>query len=51
VHNEDLHNLYASRNIFSVIKSRRMKWAGPVARMEETRNADNILVENLKGRD
>jgi len=33
VHNEELHNLYASPNIIRVIKSRRMKWAGHVARM------------------
>jgi hypothetical protein len=28
LHNEDLHNLYASTNIIRVIKSRRMRWAG-----------------------
>jgi hypothetical protein len=31
--NEELHDLYSSPNIFRVIKSRRMKWAGHVARM------------------
>jgi hypothetical protein len=33
LHNEELHNLYSSPNIISVIKSRRMRWAGYVARM------------------
>jgi hypothetical protein len=33
VHNEDLHNLYFSPNIIRVIKSRRMRWGGNVARM------------------
>jgi hypothetical protein len=31
--NEDLHNLYSSPNIISMIKSRRMRWAGHVARV------------------
>jgi hypothetical protein len=44
LHNEELHNLYASPNIIRMIKSRRMKWAGHVARMGETRNAYRILV-------
>jgi hypothetical protein len=35
LHNEDLHDLYASPTIVQVIKSRRMRWAGHVARMEE----------------
>jgi hypothetical protein len=42
--NEELHNLYSSPNIIRIIKSRRMRWAGHVARMEETRNAYRILV-------
>jgi hypothetical protein len=33
LHNEELHNLYASPNIIRMIKSRRMRWAGHVARM------------------
>jgi hypothetical protein len=33
-------------NIIRIIKSRRMRWAGHVARMEETRNAYRILVRN-----
>jgi hypothetical protein len=35
LHNEELHNLYTSQNIMRVIKSRRMIWAGNVARMVE----------------
>ena len=37
LHNEELNDLYCSPNIFRVIKSRRMRWAGHVARMEERR--------------
>ena len=33
LHNEELNNLYSSPNIVRVIKSRRMRWAGHVARM------------------
>jgi hypothetical protein len=44
LHNEELHNLYASPNITRVIESRRMRWAGHVARMGDIRNAYNILV-------
>jgi len=33
IHNEELNNLYSSPNIVWVIKSRRMRWAGHVARM------------------
>ena len=35
LHNEELHSLYRSPNIVRVIKSRRLGWAGHVARMEE----------------
>jgi hypothetical protein len=44
LHNEELHNLYSSPNIIRMIKSWRMRWAGHVARMGETRNAYRILV-------
>ena len=37
LHNEELNDLYCSPNIFRVIKSRRMRWAGHVARMGERR--------------
>jgi hypothetical protein len=33
LHNEELHNLYSSPNIIIMIKSRRMRWAGHVARI------------------
>jgi hypothetical protein len=33
VHNEELHNLYSSPSVISMIKSRRMRWAGHVAQM------------------
>jgi hypothetical protein len=51
LHNEGLHNLYASLNVISVITSRRMSWAGHVARMGDMRNAYTIFVGKLKGRD
>jgi hypothetical protein len=37
LHNEELHNLYSSPDIIRKVKSRRMKWAGHVARMGEER--------------
>jgi hypothetical protein len=42
LHNDELHNLYSSPNIIRMIKSRRVKWAGHVARMGQTRNAYRI---------
>jgi len=39
LHNEELNDLYSSPNIFRVIKSRRMRWAGHVARMGEERGS------------
>jgi hypothetical protein len=50
LHNEELHNLYSSPNIIRMIKSRRMRWAGHVARMREMRNADRILVGKPEGK-
>jgi hypothetical protein len=46
----ELHNLYPSPNIIRMIKSRRMKLAGYVARMGEKRNAYRILVGNPEGK-
>jgi hypothetical protein len=43
-HNDELHSLYSSPNIVRVIKSRRMRWAGPVARMGEGRGVYRVLV-------
>ena len=49
-HNEELHNLHRSPNIVRVIKSRRLRWAGHVARMEECRSAFKILTGKLTGK-
>jgi hypothetical protein len=38
LHNEDLNDLYSWPNIIRVIKSRRMRWAGHVASMEDWRD-------------
>jgi hypothetical protein len=50
LHNEELHNMYSSPNIIRMIKSRRMRWAGHVVRMGETRNAYRILVRKPEGK-
>jgi hypothetical protein len=50
LHNEELHNLYASPNVIRVIMSRRMSWAGHVARMEEMGNVYNMLVRKSEGK-
>jgi hypothetical protein len=50
LNNEELHNLYCSENNIRVIKSRRMRSAGHVARMGEMRNATQFLLGSLKGR-
>jgi hypothetical protein len=50
LHNEKLHDLYSSPSIIRIMKARRMRWAGHVARMWEKRNACRLLVENPEGR-
>jgi hypothetical protein len=50
LHNDELHSLYSSPNIVRVIKSRRMRWARHVARMEEGRGVYRILVARPKGK-
>jgi hypothetical protein len=50
LHNEELHNLYASPYIIRVIKSRRMRWAGHVTRMGKMRNAYKIMVGKPEGK-
>ena len=50
LHNEALHGLYRSPNIVRVIKSRRLRWAGHVARMEEGRSAFKILTGKPTGK-
>jgi hypothetical protein len=44
LHSEELHNLYSSPNIVRVIKSRRMRWVGHVARMGERSGVYRVLV-------
>jgi hypothetical protein len=48
--NEELHNLYSSPSIIRIIKSRRMRWAGHVARMGEKRNAFRLLIGKPEGK-
>jgi hypothetical protein len=50
LHNEDLRDLYSSPSIIRIIKSRRMRWAGHVARMGEKRNAYRLLVGKSEGK-
>jgi hypothetical protein len=50
LHNEELHNLYASQNIIRVIKSKRMIWVGHVACRGRSRNAHNVMVEKLEAK-
>jgi hypothetical protein len=47
---EELHNLYSSPNIIRIIRSRRMRWAGYVARMGEKRNVYRLLVGKPEGK-
>jgi hypothetical protein len=50
LYNGELHGLYSSPGIVRVIKARRVRWAGHVARMGEVRGAYNILVGKPEGR-
>jgi hypothetical protein len=50
LHNEGLRDLYSSPSIIRIIKSRRMKWEGHVARMGEKRNMYRLLVGQPEGR-
>jgi hypothetical protein len=49
LHNEELHNVYSSPSILSMIKSMKVRWAGHVARMG-MRNAYRILVGKPEGK-
>ena len=51
LHNQELNDLYCSPNIVRVIKSRRMRWAGHVARMGGRRGVYRVWWGNLKERD
>jgi hypothetical protein len=50
LHNEEFRNLYSSQNIIRQIKSRRMRWAGHVARMGEERKLYKDLVGKPEGK-
>ena len=50
LHNEELNDLYSSPNIVRVIKSRRMRWVGHMARMGEEWEVDRFLLGKPEGR-
>jgi hypothetical protein len=50
LHNEELNDLYCSLNIVRMIKSRKMRWAGHVARMCEERGVYRVLVGKPEGK-
>jgi len=50
LHNEELNDLYSLPNIVRMVKSRRMRWAGHVARMGENRGVHKVLVGKPEGR-
>jgi hypothetical protein len=50
LHNEELRDLYSSPSIITIIKSRRMRWAGHVARIGEKRNAYRLLMGKPEGK-
>jgi hypothetical protein len=50
LHSGELHNLYALPDIIRRIKSRRIRWAGHVARMGEGRNVYRVLVGKPEGK-
>jgi hypothetical protein len=50
LHNDKLHSLYSSPNIVRVIKSRRMRWAGHVARIGEGRGVYRVLIGRPEGK-
>jgi hypothetical protein len=50
LHSEELHNLYSSPDIIRQVKSRRVRWAGHLARMGEERKVYKVLVGKPEGR-
>ena len=50
LHDEELNDLYPLTNIVRVVKSRRMRWAGHVARIEEDRVVQRVLVGKPEGK-
>jgi hypothetical protein len=49
LHNDELNDLYSLPNMVRVVKSRRMRWAGHVARMGEERGVHRVLVGKPEG--
>jgi hypothetical protein len=50
LHNEEVDDLYSSPSIIRIMKARRMRWAGHVARMGEKRKAYRLLVGKPEGK-
>ena len=50
LHNEEFHSLYRPPNIVRLMKSRRLRWTGHVAGMEEGRSAFKILIVTCEGK-
>jgi hypothetical protein len=50
LHNEELRDLYSSPSIIRIMKSRRKRWAGHVARMGEKRNTYRLLMGKPEGK-
>jgi hypothetical protein len=50
LHNEELRHLYSSPSIIRIIESRRMRWAGHVARMGDKMNVYRLLVVKPEGK-
>jgi hypothetical protein len=50
LHNEELYDLYSLPNIVRMVKSRRMRWAEHVARVEEEKSVHRMLVGKLEGK-
>jgi hypothetical protein len=50
LHNEELNDLYSLPNIVRVVKSKRMRWVGHVARLGEERGVQRVLVGKPEGK-
>ena len=50
LHNSEIHAMYSARKLIRNLKSRRLRWAGYVARMEKFRNAYRVLVGKPEGK-
>jgi hypothetical protein len=49
LHNEELSDLYSSPSIIRIIKLRRIRWAGHIARMGEKKNASRLVMRRPEG--